>query len=44
LAEQVGVKAPGSAKIAIVLPAAALATSKLFGPIEQPSPSTSMNY
>ena len=36
MAEHVGVKAPGSAKIAIVLPAVAFSTSKLFGPIEQP--------
>jgi hypothetical protein len=47
LAEQVGVNAPGRPKIAIVLPALAFSTSKVFGPIEQlwppTSPSTSTN-
>ena len=41
MAEQVGVKAPGSAKIATVLPAASFSISNVFGPIEQPLPSTS---
>ena len=36
-------KAPGRPKIAIVLPAVAFSTSKVFGPIEQPLPSTSTN-
>jgi hypothetical protein len=43
LAEQVGVNAPGSPKIAIVLPELAFWMSKLLGPTEQPLPSTSMN-
>src|SRR5947208_11622091 len=43
LAEQVGVKAPGRPKIATVLPAVSFAMSNVFGPIEQPLPSTSMN-
>jgi hypothetical protein len=43
LAEQVGVNAPGRPKMAIVLPAVDFSMSKLLGPSEQPSPSTSMN-
>jgi hypothetical protein len=42
LAEQVGVKAPGSAKIATVLPALAFCTSTGLGPMLQPLPSTSL--
>ncbi len=40
-AEQVGVKAPGSANSAMVFPAAALVVSTGLGPMLQPSPSTS---
>jgi hypothetical protein len=43
LAEQVGVKAPGKANKAMVLPAEALATSTGLGPMLQPLPSTSTN-
>src|SRR5690349_18105422 len=43
LAEQVGVKAPGSAKTAIFLPFTRSSTLKVFGPTVQPLPSTSMN-
>src|SRR5688572_33463572 len=43
LAEQVGVKAPGRAKIAIFLPFTMSSTLKVLGPTLQPLPSTSMN-
>jgi hypothetical protein len=43
LAEQVGVNAPGNPKITTRLPAVCSRTSKLFGPIVQPSRPSSIN-
>ncbi|MCY1561178.1 hypothetical protein D9M68_984050 [compost metagenome] len=42
MAEQVGVKAPGKANTAIVLPEEALCASTALGPMLQPLPSTSL--